>query len=70
MIWTLSDIKRLPEFGSGMGWFYGLVRDDSGRVRLCEVIPGMGYGAIWKRDLIRPWTIVRDIFRYQPEKRA
>jgi len=43
-VWTLDEVLAYPEFGTGSGWFYGLVRDDCGlRLHLCEIFGGTGY---------------------------
>lgn len=60
-VWTVDEIKALPEFGSDNegGWFYGLIEDtyldDEGRDAvlfvLGEIFPGMGYTVVDRDDL-------------------
>lgn len=45
-LWTPAEIHSCPAFGGDVGWFYGLVRD-GWRIRLVEVLPGMGYCTPW-----------------------
>lgn len=60
--WTVAEIAALPEFGEGMGWFYGWTEDG-----LSEIIPGLGYGRPFWRDVIRhPLRVVRDLWCYRP----
>jgi hypothetical protein len=66
-IWTVEEIKNLPEFGEKMGWFYGLVRTPEGSVKFSEVLPGYGYTTPFLT--INPvwwYRMVRDLLTYRP----
>lgn len=48
-VWSMEEIKALPEFGGDAGWFYGLVEHQAGREEkvlvIAEIYPGMGWAA-------------------------
>lgn len=62
-IWELEEIQKLPEFGSGSGWFYGLVKHhETGRVYLYEIFPGLGYARTgWLYHPKSYWWVIKDI---------
>ena len=67
--WTEDEICREPEFGNGNGWFYGLVVDER-RVRLAEILPGIGWTSPWWQDLVRhPRWVIRDLRHQRPRPR-
>jgi hypothetical protein len=66
--WTSAEIHSCPAFGGDIGWFYGLVLE-GWRVRLVEILPGMGYCTAWPLGLRDLWLAVRDVSHTQERKR-
>ena len=64
-VWALEEINKLPQFGADYGWFYGLVKHhETGKVRICEIFPGLGYANPW--PVYHPknwWWIIKDIWK-------
>lgn len=77
MIWTVEEIRKLPEFGADQGWFYGLVRYE-GKLYLSEIFPGLGFAQPRRgRVVVYPWwspkaywQVCRDLLRYRPPRPA
>ena len=70
-VWTLAEIKRLPEFGGQHGWFYGLVQGhEDGTVGIAEVYPGVGYASALPLSARECWWVVRDCLRRRKELAA
>jgi len=66
-VWTQAEIERLPHFGNGHGWFYGLARSERGRLTLAEIYPGLGAAAgCWPTSPRGWWWALRDLLRYRP----
>lgn len=73
-VWTLAEIKALPEFGADHGWFYGLVEDtlidpdgeEQSLVALAEIYPGTGYAFVGSDELDQWPRILADITAYKP----
>lgn len=72
-VWTLEEIKSLPEFGAedGMGWFYGLVfmhdeETEQDAVVLAEIFPGMGYVLHEPPDDEQWSEMLKDFDYYKP----
>ncbi len=55
-IWTTEEILDQPDAGI---WFYGLVRQENGRVTISEIYPGHGFC---------DFEISKDEFDERPEK--
>ncbi len=74
-VWTVDEIKKLPEFGSENGWFYGLVEiydeDNEVGVQVAEIIPGTGWCYVSAGKLVADWNQIEvDLRRYRPENYA
>lgn len=81
-VWTVEQIKALPEFGASnrVGWFYALVEDtftdEEGDKVVCivlaEVYPGMGYSLVCQDELddVSVPMFTQDLRRPGPEASA
>lgn len=67
-LWTMAEIHSCPSFGGDVGWFYGLVRE-GWRVRLVEVLPGMGYCTAWPLGIADVRVVAADIRHTSARKR-
>ena len=74
-VWTIAEIRRLPDFGADSGWFYGLARNDDGKLYLTEIFPGIGFARPDRGRTVLPywrdhprawWWLVRDTLRCRP----
>jgi len=66
-VWTTAEIHSCPAFGGDVGWFYGLVRD-GWRIRLAEILPGMGYCSVWPFGPRDAWVAARDVWHTRARK--
>jgi hypothetical protein len=60
-VWTIEEIHSCPDFGSEVGWFYGLTRHE-GKLRIIEILPGLGYTIEWPSSLRMAWLMAKDIY--------
>lgn len=71
-VWTIPEIKALPDFGNEHGWFYGLVKveykdDDETGVEIAEILPGLGWTSIDPPNVAAAWQqIQHDLRSYRP----
>ena len=65
-IYTIEEIHSMPEFGSKVGWFYGLIWYQKD-LHLGEIYPGLGFSvAIDRYTFYKPriWKmIISDIWK-------
>jgi hypothetical protein len=59
-VWSLDEIHSCPEFGGGVGWFYGLMKHN-GKLRVIEILPGYGYTVEWPWRPRAFWWALKDI---------